>query len=1316
MTILKKKQLHVLATAFAIALVVFLLYPIGNRLLLEIRGDSYKVKSGKEVIYSYIDKGDIRVADEILNNNYELSRFSPVKIDSITWKEDHYSDIYWRFNFYNLEPVRNLLFAWEVTGNSLYKYKLIEIVESFINKGLNDPYSWDNHGAAFRTMTLVNVWSKLHRKGELPGDLSFKILWALRVHGDFLANPAHFEGDYNHGLDQSAALYLLAVNFPDMVGADAWLKVSSNRINALVTTIIDGDGVLVENSPYYHFYVLEKFWEINTYAKKNHLPAFANLDEKIDKMISYAATVLQPDLTVPTIGASLQRKFNLSGIYADMAKSHPDLLFVLTKGTKGKRPTKLNIHYPVSGQTILRSGWGKGKNYAKQTQLIFDVGSYRTDHSDLDALSFNLYSNGLALMPDAGLYTYEDGSYRSYFHGTKSHNTVVVDGKDQSAAEKTTGSSEKVYPGFFEEGDGYVYQSGEHELYQGVSHERAIAMIEDSTILIFDNLKSSLEHTYEQMFHLFGGAEISVDGLTLTAKWKDKAQSLTIRQFNTDGVGLTTDIGKQNPPNGLCSFEYKVAVPCYSISYLQKGNNASYVTAISIGKNQATIHVDRDSNLLNVQTKNNSYSIRINETKGAKRTIEVNKGFDIANIYSSARKAGVLNAFGDWYTFDASNEDKSSISTGTATVDKKESILTITPPANGSDFGVGIDVNLDLSHKNIYFKVKVNNTLNLQDLKISLSNEKWRKQAEYNVRNGVFNIRHINRDGEWFQFGVAKSDLRKTSLGTWVKNDPTFNWSRIDGVKFTATAERGKSVTLDIKEFTLVPDQREARAVIFFDDGWSSVLDAAKIMNKYGMKGNIPVITGSIGKRIYLSLDNLKTLQNVYGWNIVNHTSLHEDATEAYVSTNNLEGYENDVVDALQYLVQNNINSGPNWFVYPDGNTGGSLKEIVGKYYKFARATIDSPELFPFAEPLEVKIFSVYSDRTSVKDVHNAISDAKKNNQTLMLMFHKFSEGTPSVYTEWPLGEFEVILKYIKEHGIKVVTLSELDKENGIPETKFTVHNFVPQQLSLDISVNGKADIKNVGVIDSNIFVKSISTTTQDASFSAQTADSSSTKSRPIATKTPTTRLTSKPVPTPTVDEPTSAPAPSKPVLSKPVSSATLPYLSNGFGHNDWDSTWGDFSIANETLNLSANDSTTGASAFLRGSNSWQDYAFKTTVDWLSGGTVTLFSRYHDSDNYVACSYVRYGAGATLVQVVEGERTTLAENYSLPISLFTPWLDTHLGMSVKNNHVECLINGEVVLRFDSTMLPSSGGVGLEVWNQARNSGRIRIKEVSVDPP
>ena len=101
----------------------------------------------------------------------------------------------------------------------------------------------------------------------------------------------------------------------------------------------------------------------------------------------------------------------------------------------------------------MRSGWGSGSDFVNQTQLIFNVGPFRTNHSQLDALAFSLYGQGVALMPGLGLYTYASGTAKDYFWGTSSHNTVVVDGGNQGEGSPIEGT--------FETGNGYTYQTGE---------------------------------------------------------------------------------------------------------------------------------------------------------------------------------------------------------------------------------------------------------------------------------------------------------------------------------------------------------------------------------------------------------------------------------------------------------------------------------------------------------------------------------------------------------------------------------------------------------------------------------------------------------------------------------------------------------------------------------------------------------------------------------------------------------------------------------------------------------------------------------------
>ena len=339
-----------------------------------------------------------------------------------------------------------------------------------------------------------------------------------------------------------------------------------------------------------------------------------------------------------------------------------------------------------------------------------------------------------------------------------------------------------------------------------------------------------------------------------------------------------------------------------------------------------------------------------------------------------------------------------------------------------------------------------------------LSNNNFEKYSKISVKSYI-ETATSNQNGQWIQFGVAKGDLRRDALGGWYISGGNFDWSKIDNVKVLITSKAEKTVIVNIKDFSVVSDQDGSYAVIVFDDGWSSILDAARIMNNNGLKGNVGIVTNSVGTKRYLTIDELKMLQNEYGWNIANHTSLHKDAVKTYIETNNEKGFEDDLTGALKYLIRNDINSAPNWFIYPDGSRDSILDQVVGKYYKFARSTIAAPESSPFANPFSVATLPVYSDDTEPIDVHNAVSDAIKYKQTLFIMFHKISQGEPVTHTEYSLSKFESIIKDIIDQGISVVTFSELDINNSIPDTIFTLNEAIPSQFNLDISVNQNSSI-----------------------------------------------------------------------------------------------------------------------------------------------------------------------------------------------------------------------------------------------------------------
>ncbi|MGE0030817.1 MAG: alginate lyase family protein [Steroidobacteraceae bacterium] len=96
-----------------------------------------------------------------------------------------------------------------------------------------------------------------------------------------------------------------------------------------------------------------------------------------------------------------------------------------------RRP--LRQAFPDGGQYVL----GCDFESSREIRLVADAGPLGylsiAAHGHADALSFTLSVGGSEILIDPGTYTYHtEPEWRRYFRGTAAHNTVCVDGQDQS--------------------------------------------------------------------------------------------------------------------------------------------------------------------------------------------------------------------------------------------------------------------------------------------------------------------------------------------------------------------------------------------------------------------------------------------------------------------------------------------------------------------------------------------------------------------------------------------------------------------------------------------------------------------------------------------------------------------------------------------------------------------------------------------------------------------------------------------------------------------------------------------------------------------
>jgi hypothetical protein len=546
---------------------------------------------GRESMYRLLNVGTLEAADRLLEDVWALPRHRPVQLQwPLTWTEDPFREPYWRFLFYSLRPTSDLLWAFYTTGDVRYRDKLLQILRGFFAvdsrpRGLSRATLDNRHTAAFRAMVLVNSYGKLSRSGDLPADLDGQFRSSIKRLGGFLADPQNFENEHNHGFTQAAALLLVAENFPQMEQGAAWRTLAKRRLDNLLRQTVGSDGVQIENSPFYHFYVLNFLQEIAAWAKAQRIPLTPMVAGKIREMMQYATYITLPNGRIPLLGASvdLDIRGTRPDLYQPLAADYPEFEFVRTGGRGGQPPRRRNVLFASSGQAIMTSKLTSPGDLANQTHLVFDVGPYRTSHSHLDALSMTYYASGRLLLPDAGLYTYQEQTREfAYFHGTRAHNTVVVDGQDQRPGSASLGRSLT--------GPGWSYQSGVHRLYPGVVHRRSVVLLGRDLAVIVDRLASATRHRYTQTWHLLPGARTAGSSASLDIRDEAGRPLLAIRQADPADLVLESVIGARDPMQGWVSSTYGKMTPNPTLEYQRSGTAATFVTLLASGPAAGVAH------------------------------------------------------------------------------------------------------------------------------------------------------------------------------------------------------------------------------------------------------------------------------------------------------------------------------------------------------------------------------------------------------------------------------------------------------------------------------------------------------------------------------------------------------------------------------------------------------------------------------------------------------------------------------------------------------------------------------------------------------
>lgn len=400
------------------------------------------------------------------------------------------ADPEWRIEWVKLYEGLDLAHAYQLTGDRSYLDTWTGLVDSFREQV---PVGHDTSDVSARRITnWLYAWQRF---GRTPDD---RLAARIRADADHLAG--HLTAERNHRTLELYALLLV----------ERALDADYRALDLLAANAAQDvwpDGVHRECSTDYHLIVLRSLLGAIANARG---PVPDELTAAARRALTFAHAVQRPDGSTPALSDG----------------DPGDYRAVLELGAELLGAPEPWTDFPVGGYHVQR---------APDRWLVFDCGPIGDGgHGHYDQLSVEVAA-GRPLLVDPGRYTYADGPDRRWFKGTAAHNTVSVDGLDQTpyrpGKPKGPTSTATFLGRWTAPGLDVLRGQVVSPCYDAV-HTRTVVFVDDRFWVVHDRLRAPTVHTYTVRWQLAAddpGVTLLADGLEWTDGWVSPAYGIKER-------------------------------------------------------------------------------------------------------------------------------------------------------------------------------------------------------------------------------------------------------------------------------------------------------------------------------------------------------------------------------------------------------------------------------------------------------------------------------------------------------------------------------------------------------------------------------------------------------------------------------------------------------------------------------------------------------------------------------------------------------------------------------------------------------------------
>ncbi|HET7695342.1 MAG TPA: alginate lyase family protein [Vicinamibacterales bacterium] len=442
--------------------------------------------------------------------------------------------------------------AYRASGDAAFARELVAQIESWLDQC---PFGRGMHWRsplelAIRVINWVWAIDLIRGAGVLEGAAAARVLNALHLHVWEIARKySRGSSANNHRIGEAAGVFIAASCLPGLAGAARWRGESRAILEDEIVAQTYADGASREQAFGYHVFVLQFLALAAVVAERSGAPFSAVFHDRLRRMFDFAAAMCEggppswfgdyDDGYVADFGGNsrdprewlalgerLLERSDREWIDAEYGETAWWMVGdgVAGRGAAGRGAAALaSKAFADSGRYLLQHG---GRGDAAALSVTFDCGEFGfgaiAAHGHADALAFTLRAFGIDVLVDPGTYDYFSfPEWREYFRSTRAHNTIEIDGREQSvpAGPFMWGARANAWCTAWEPRAGGGRVQGAHDGYERledpVRHTRTLDLDGPSrALMIADRLEMRQPHQIAMYFHFSEHCEVrAADGV-----------------------------------------------------------------------------------------------------------------------------------------------------------------------------------------------------------------------------------------------------------------------------------------------------------------------------------------------------------------------------------------------------------------------------------------------------------------------------------------------------------------------------------------------------------------------------------------------------------------------------------------------------------------------------------------------------------------------------------------------------------------------------------------------------------------------------------